>query len=276
MTYASLLVAVDDGPASDGRLELACDLSLAFGARLTGLCAGYMAPPLYDPLAGGAMLGELLAYYRAAAETEVEQARLRFREIVETRAVAADWQGEIGHPATVFNAAARGADLVILGAGKARAPSVGPDVADVLMACGRPVLVVPPTRLRNPVGEPALIAWNDRREARVAVASALPLLRQAAGVTVYTVSSTIDDPSTVAGVADVVTWLGRHGIAAEAVVAPPGHASTGRQVLDEALSRKAGVIVAGGYGHARLRQWALGGVTRDLISDSLICLCLAH
>ncbi|MBX9616238.1 MAG: universal stress protein [Caulobacteraceae bacterium] len=275
MTYASLLVAVDDSPVSDGRLELACDLTLAFGGHLTGLCAGYMAPPLYDPMAGGAMLGELLAYYRDAAEAEVERARVRFSEIIGARAIAADWQGEIGHPATVFSAAARGADLVVLGARKAPAPSVGPDVADVLMACGRPVLIVPPTRLRNPVGEPALIAWNDRREARVAVASALPLLRQASGVTVYAVGSTIDDSST-AELADVVTWLGRHGIAAEAVVAPPGDASTGCQILDEALTRKAGVIVAGGYGHARLRQWALGGVTRDLINDSPICLCLAH
>lgn len=276
MTYASLLVAVDDGPASDGRLELACDLTLAFGAHLTGLCAGYMAPPLYDPLAGGAMLGELMTWYRDAAGAEVEQARVRFREIVDARAIAGDWQGEIGHPATIVSAAARRADLVILGARKARAPSVGPDVADVLMACGRPVLVVPPTRLRNPVGEPALIAWNDRREARVAVASALPLLRQASAVTVCAVTSTVDDPSTTAGLADVVTWLGRHGIAAEAVVAPPGDASTGRQILEEALTRKAGVIVAGGYGHARLREWALGGVTRDLISESPICLCLAH
>jgi nucleotide-binding universal stress UspA family protein len=36
------------------------------------------------------------------------------------------------------------------------------------------------------------------------------------------------------------------------------------------------LIVAGGYGHARLREWALGGVTRDLIADSPLCLCLAH
>jgi nucleotide-binding universal stress UspA family protein len=276
MTYASLLVAVDDGPTSDGRLELACDLTLAFGAHLTGLCAGYMAPPLYDPLAGGAMMGELLAWYREAAEAEVERARVRFRAVVDPRAIAADWRGEIGHPATVFSAAARGADLVMLGTGKARAPAVGPDVADVLMACGRPVLVVPPNRLRNPIAEPALVAWNDRREARVALASAIPPLRQATGVTIYAVDSTIDGSAKSGELAEVVTWLGRHGVKAEAVVAPREDSSTGRQILDAALTRKAGLIVAGGYGHPRLREWALGGVTRDLINDSPICLCLAH
>lgn len=276
MTCASLMVAVDDSPDSDARLELACDLSLALGARLTGLCAGYMAPPLYDPLAGGAMLGELMAWYREAAEAEVEQARLRFRAIVEARDIAADWQGQIGDPAMVCNTAARGADLVLLGTRKARAPATGPDVADVLMACGRPVLAVPPNRLRNPVGEPALVAWNDRREARIALSLSLPLLRLAEGVTVYAVASTIDDSSTAAGLDEVVGWLGRHGVKAGAVAAPPGDSTTGRQILDEALARKAGLIVAGGYGHARLREWALGGVTRDLLNDSPICLCLAH
>ncbi|WP_396593405.1 universal stress protein [Brevundimonas sp. R86498] len=256
MTCASLLVAVEDSPDSDARLELACDLSLALGAHLTGLCAGYMAPPLYDPLAGGAMLGELMAWYREAAGAEVEQARVRFRAIVEARAIAADWQGQIGDPAMVCSAAARGADLVMLGTRKARAPATGPDVADVLMACGRPVLVVPPNRLRNPVGEPALVAWNDRREARIALTLSLPLLRLASHVVLYAVDPRVEMPSTGAGLDEVVTWLERHCVAAEAVVVPPGDASTGRQILDEALTRKAGLIVAGGYGHARLREWA--------------------
>jgi nucleotide-binding universal stress UspA family protein len=60
------------------------------------------------------------------------------------------------------------------------------------------------------------------------------------------------------------------------VIAQPGEASTGRQTLEESLARRAGLIVAGGYGHARVREWALGGVTRDLIAESPICLCLAH
>ena len=62
MTYASLLVAVEEGTASDARVELACDLAAAFDAHLIGLCAGSIAPPLYDPMSGGAMVGGVMVF----------------------------------------------------------------------------------------------------------------------------------------------------------------------------------------------------------------------
>ena len=276
MTYASLLVAVEDGPESDSRLELACDLANAFNAYLIGLCAGSIAPPLYDPLVGGVMVGELVTLYREMAEGEVERARTRFAAIVRNRDVGSEWRGQIGFPGEMCSRAARAADLLILGGRNKRAPYHAPDVADVLMGCGRPVLVTPPTRVRSPVGEHALVAWKDCREARLALAGAVPLLQRARGVTVYAVHSNEDDGSAEAELADVVKFLGRHQIAAESVTAIRGEGSTGRQILDEALARSAGLIVAGGYGHGRMREWALGGVTRDLIHESPICLCLAH
>lgn len=277
MTYASLLVAVDDGPESESRLELACDLANAFNAHLIGLCAESVAPPLYDPLAGGAMVGELLTLYRDAAESELERAGGRFREIIRDRDVASEWRSHIGYPDETFSRAARAADLLILGGRNPRAPYHAPDVADVLMQCGRPVLVAPPTRLRGPVGEPALIAWRDCREARLALAGAIPLLRRSRGVTLYAVRPDDDDDDRAEQeLADVVQYLARHRIAAEPVLAGRSEISTGRQILNEALARGAGLIVAGGYGHARLREWALGGVTRDLIEHSPVCLCLAH
>lgn len=276
MTYASLLVAVEDGPESDSRLELACDLANAFGAHLTGLCTGSTAPPLYDPLGGGAMVGELLTLYRDMAQADVERARIRFAEIVRARDVESGWRGQIGYPGEACSRAARGADLVVLGSRNSKAPYHAPDVADVLMGCGRPVLAVPPGRVRNPVGEHALVAWKDCREARLALAAALPLLRRAQGVTLYAICSSDDAPHVEEELADVVQFLARHGVSSEPVIARPGERPVGRQVLDEGLARNAGLIVSGGYGHARLREWALGGVTRDLIHDSPICLCLAH
>ena len=276
MTYASLLVAVDDGPESDSRLELACDLANAFGAHLTGLCVGSIAPPLYDPMSGGAMVGELFTLYRDMAEAEVARARTRFEDIVRSRDVAADWRGQVGFPGEACSRAARGADLVILGGRNRRAPYHAPDVADVLMSCGRPVLVTPPTRIRNPVGEPALVAWKDCREARIALAAAIPLLQRARGVTLYSICAEDETGAAATEMADVVQYLARHEIAAEAVTALKVETTAGRQILDEALARNAGLIVAGGYGHARMREWALGGVTRDLLDDSSICLCLAH
>ena len=276
MTYASLLVAVDEGPESDSRLELACDLANAFNARLIGLGTGSIAPPLYDPLAAGAMVGELFTLYRDIAETEVERARTRFSEIIRSRDVESEWRGDVGFPGQSCVRAARAADLIILGGRNARAPYHAPDVADVLMGCGRPVLVTPPTRARNPVGEHALIAWKDCREARLAVTGALPLLRRVRGVTLYAVRADEEDQTAAHELADVVQFLARHEVAAEPVLALRGETSTGRQILNEALVRGAGLIVAGAYGQPRLREWVLGGVTRDLLNESAVSLCLAH
>ena len=276
MTYASLLVAVDDGPESDSRLELACDLANAFNAHLTGLCTGSIAPPLYDPLGGGAMVGELLALYRDMAEAEVKRAAERFADITRARDVETDWRGQIGFPGEVCSREARAADLVIIGSRNPRAPYHAPEVSDILMQCGRPVLVTPPARERNPVGEQALVAWKDSRESRLALTAAIPLLQRAKGVTLYAVRSREDSGTIDGELADVVKFLARHRIAAEPVSTEQGEATVGRQILEEALARSAGLIVSGGYGHARLREWALGGVTRTLLAESTLCLLLAH
>lgn len=276
MTYASMLVAVEEGVESDSRLELACDLAIAFDALLIGLSVGAVNAPLYDPMAGGAMLGELLALYRDLAEADVERARLGFAERTGARALETEWRGGVGYPAEHCTRAARAADLVILGGRNRYAPGRAPEVSDVLMGCGRPVLVSPPVRVRSPVGAPALVAWKDCREARHALAGSIPLLQRASSVTLYSVCTPEENETADGEVAEVVRYLARHEIHAEPVIALAGEESTGRQILDEALAREAGLIVAGAYGHSRLREWALGGVTRDLIADSTICLALAH
>lgn len=276
MTYASMLVAVEDGEESDSRLELACDLAIAFDALLIGLSVGSIAPPLYDPLADGTLVGELLTHYRDMAESDVERARLRFAEVAADRAVETEWRGGLGYPAEFLSRSARAADLVILGGRNRYAPDHAPDVADVLMGCGRPVLVTPPTRVRSPIGNPALVAWKDGREARHALVGAIPLLQRASSVTLFSVRTPEENENADGEIAEVVRHLARHEIHAEPVIALAGREPTGRRILDEAMAREAGLIVAGAYGHARLREWALGGVTRSLIADSTVCLALAH
>jgi nucleotide-binding universal stress UspA family protein len=70
--------------------------------------------------------------------------------------------------------------------------------------------------------------------------------------------------------------LNLHGIKAEAVVRPEGPKSTARQLITIAQEVHAGLIVMGGYGHARLREWAFGGVTREMLRTSPVCLLMSH
>ena len=277
MTYKTLLVAVDQSQASDIRLGLACDLAAGMDAHLIGVCAAAAtAPPMDDLYSGGAMLGEALTLFRDFAEAEVGAAHARFQELTYVRRHQSEWRGRIGLPADTIIHEARGADLVIVGRRTSRAPGHGVDPADVLMAIGRPVLVVPPRPIRDPVGRPAVIAWKDSAEAQRAAAAALPLLRHASAIHVLEVCEPDATEGSERRTADIVAWLGRHGIAADRHSHEPGAEGIAQDILAFAETHTAGLIVAGGYGHARLREWALGGVTQDLLGSAPMSVLLSH
>ncbi len=171
---------------------------------------------------------------------------------------------------------ARCADIVVTAA-SADTPSdltrrVNP--GDLLMTMGRPVLVVPsagaPLNLDR-----AVVAWKESRQARRAVVDALPLLRKASHVAVATIAAAEVLATARSCVADVIGWLKQHGIKAVPVVARP-NGDDAAQLQGIARDHDAGVIVAGAFGHSRLRDWALGGVTRHLLLRGQGCALLSH
>lgn len=269
----SLLVYVEDNTSSDARLEMACDLADRFDARVIGVSASEPQPPMYDPLGGPA---EVLVAPREAAEDDVRRARARFDAIVAARGVRSEWRGQVGAPATFVVREARCADLVILGPKTASAPYRTPDPADIVMAIGRPVLVTPERYEGSCLDGLALVAWKDTREAQRAVATALPLLREAVGVQVLEISSSDAAAAAASRVEDVAHYLARHDIKAEARVIVDEERMRSDVIRREAADTQANLIVIGGYGHSRLREWALGGVTRELFSDCAICLLVSH
>jgi nucleotide-binding universal stress UspA family protein len=121
-----------------------------------------------------------------------------------------------------------------------------------------------------------VIAWKDSRESQRAATAALPLLRHASTVHVLEICGADDAELARARTADVVAWLGRHGVVAENHVQSPGETTVAQDIIGFANSRGAGLIVSGGYGHARLREWALGGVTQELLASAPVCVLLSH
>lgn len=277
MSYKSLLVAVDPTPDSDARVALATELAHEMDAYLIGACGiAQTPPPMGDPLTGGAMLGEAFTLYRDLAEAALRGALEQFHDRVGAYSDRTEWRGRLGSPADVVAQAARAADLVILGRRSSQAPSHAADPADVLMAIGRPVLIVPPGTRRIPTDGPAVVAWNDSRECQRATVAALPLLRRASRVHVLQVRQTQDAVAETEGPADVAAWLGRHGIPAEGHVAPRAAGSVTQDILAFAQAKGASLIVAGGYGHPRVREWVLGGVTEDLLAMAPMPVLLCH
>jgi nucleotide-binding universal stress UspA family protein len=120
-----------------------------------------------------------------------------------------------------------------------------------------------------------LVAWKDAREPRRAAMDALPLLRKATHVAVASIAAADALEAAAAHVADVVAWLALHGVTSVPVISRP-FGDDAAQLQSIAREQEAGVIVAGAYGHSRLREWALGDVTRHLLLHGQGCALLSH
>jgi len=248
MSISDILVYADPSPASGERLDLAFRLARRFGAYLIGVVPE-----------NAAAVGD------------------RFAKMLRQEALQGDWQMAIGLAASWVTRRAQAADLVVLGQ---RIPdhSTGLDAPeDVILACSRPVLVVPYAGRRlDRIGENVLVAWNGSREAGRAVQDALPLLTMSAAVTVLLVDPEEDADIELAD--DLVLHLGRHGLRAKTQVIRHelSTLSVSDTLLAQAAELDADLLVMGAYGHSRLREMILGGVTRDILRNTNVPVLIAH
>jgi nucleotide-binding universal stress UspA family protein len=277
MGYASVMVYVEDVDNADSRVVLACDLAELFDARLIGVSASAPTPPVMQPYPGGAMLGLVWAKEQQIAEQEVRRAEGRFRSIGGVRFAELTWRGGLNDPAQFVARQARTADLIVLGPESSwPCPGNVANPGDVLMAAGRPVLVTPPSSaLKSMLGH-VLIAWKDCRESRRALTDALPLLARAAKITVIGIAEEGNEKANRDSVADVSDFIRMHGKDATALAMSSNGQSTAEQLLAYAKANEVGLIVLGGYGHARTREWIFGGVTRSLLRTSQVCCFFSH
>ncbi|NEU14519.1 universal stress protein [Methylobacterium sp. BTF04] len=272
MTFASIMVSVDLAGDATGRIKVAAHLADALGARTIGIAA--QAPDHVTAHVGpmGA-LAFLPTLSRRAVSDGLARAEELFLAAVGTRS-RVSWRSAL-EPGLAFLASqARAADLVVVGRGCPDGASEYPlplDAASVVLATGRPVLVVPPG-IDYLEGRRVMVAWKDTREARRAVLDALPILRLASRVDVVGVTH----EGRVSGVADVVAYLSMQGILATSAEHPSEGGGDAEALLDLASEGATDLIVMGAYGHGRLREAVLGGVTRDVLRRCPVCSFLSH
>jgi nucleotide-binding universal stress UspA family protein len=149
--------------------------------------------------------------------------------------------------------------------------------AGLLFESGRPVLVIPPHHPCQWPAAHAVVAWQTTREATRALHDAMPLLARATSVDVLMV-----DPEPRTGGhgelpgADIGTHLARHGLKVNVVERKRGGNSVATTLLRHAADTNAGLLVAGGFGHSRLRQWMLGGTTDGLLEAMHLPVLFSH
>ena len=194
-------------------------------------------------------------------------AEKRFMAAVKGNLGGATFLSGMDRPSVLMARHARGADLIV-------ARRVPPDAsgtnlchpADLFMETGAPVLIAPqgaPTL----DGRQVVVAWKDCREARRALADALPFLIRAERVRLVQVCPPTDHATARAYLREVVERLARHGVKAEIKVMSATGASVTTDIEDTADEIGADLIVAGAYSHHRMREWVLGGTTQDFVED---------
>ena len=276
MTYKTVMVSLALDRSNDARLEIVGQLVKRFDARAIGIAAGEFSPPLY--FTTGEQAQKVIDQGQAAIRIRVAEVEAQFRAAMQSRAAAVEWRCAEEFPTRFVIQQARAADIVVVGGERGGAladPFTDSNPNDLVMQLGRPALVVPDScswlDLRS-----VLIAWKNTPEARRAIVDAMPMLRQAKDVAIVEI---IEEESNrmaaLSGIRDVVVWLARHGIvASEQVPAEKGNAA--EQIERIASEVGAGLVVAGAYGHSRLREWVFGGVTRRLLNPSDRCSLLSR
>ncbi len=275
MTYATLMVHLQVGQPNGPVLAAAAGLAERFGAGVIGVAA---CQPMQLVYSDGYIAGDAFEQDRAEKDREVAAAEAAFQAAFRDRSGLLEWRSTVTlAPSCAWVAdQARCADLIVTGVAVADLfdPSRRVDTGELLMQAGRPVLVVP-AGADAPALDHAMVAWKDTRETRRAVLNALPLLQRATRVSIVEAAAKEDMADARQHVADVAAWLGRHGIAADSE-AVHRSGDDAKQLDGLAQERGADLVVAGAYGHSRVREWALGGVTRSLLLHTHRCSLLSH
>ena len=275
MVFKDLLVHVDSSKHSEARVKFATSLAERFSAHLSGLYAAQ--PTGMSPLIADQFPPDMIEDMEARGAQLRESAQALFERWTVKIKPNAQWLEGIGDDrAKIVAAAARDADLTILG--QVDPDEVGRGVAfdlpeQVAIGSGRPALVVPYAWEPKNFAERALVAWNASPQAARAVNDALPFLVGAKRVVVLAIShkNSYEIPST-----GIVQHLKRHGVPAESHPIVAADVETSDMILSRAADESASLIVMGVYGHSRLRELVLGGVSRQMFQRMTVPILVSH
>jgi nucleotide-binding universal stress UspA family protein len=268
MTLAAIMVSVDFDQASKARVSLAAGLAVRFKSLLIGV-AGW---PLLKRNRENASETELSVEW---VSKELESLGEKFRKIAGDITDRVEWRSSMDFPREVIATEARAADLVIIGQGFLPGDIYHTyDPGTIILAAGRPVLVVPQHTDRFEASR-VLIAWKDTREARRAVRDALPFLKEAKEVSIA-VAKTAGSESADTQIADVAQYLKRHHVSVGQQISTVANEDEEAVLLDLAKQHHVDLIVAGAYGRTRLSEWIFGGVTRHLLLNSPVPCLLSN
>jgi nucleotide-binding universal stress UspA family protein len=276
----TILVPATGSSADNAVFASALAVARPFAAHLDFLHvridAASMAVTMSSEGGGATMVGGLVERLDEEADLRERRARELFDRFCagEKLAIAdappgpaapsAQWTQQVGSEPFWITEHGRAADLMVIGRtedGEGVAPET---VETALLDSGRPLLI-PPAVAMSALPETIVIAWKATREAAHAVTAALPLLSLAKEIRILTVAEE-GDPSSEES-RQLMTNLRWRGLNVSAGRLQPDEHSPADTLIHAAAERQA-LLVMGGYGHSRLRQWIFGGFTRHVLQTA--------
>ena len=273
MTLKNIGVFVDATPEGEQRIDYAATLAHQCGAHLAGIHVVSAVRPEYRSdyyVIGEKAIRALLVGRKAADEAATSNVRRRFEAISAKRDLSAEFRViRRGGPDEDLTLSSLHSDLVVIGQRELQELKGYASPEKLLLASGAPILIIPSGWKSESIGNKILVGWNASREARRAVADALPFLVAASSVTLLVVDSEQrarrhgEDPG-----ADIALYLARHGAHVEVEQVLSQGAPVADIILSCAAEHGVDLIVIGAYSHARPVEMMFGGVTRTLLKEA--------
>ena len=263
----------DKDPAGD----FAISIAQAFEAHVLGVGLAY------EPLIPGNVMGgippEFLETQRAAAETDARKTMARFEDAAKRAGISYETRlisSSVAGAADVIGRLTRRFDLAVVGQPK-RNEAVPDEVLDegVLFDSGRPVIFVPFIQKDGLKLDHVMVCWDGSRAATRAIGDAMPILEKAKQVDVVIVAAKEAKTNELSG-ADLGQHLARHGIKVDVKRITSPDIDTASTILSYAADASTDLIVMGGYGHSRLREFILGGVTHAIFESMTVPVLMSH
>lgn len=270
----SILLHIDDDDCFEARLQVAMDIARATDGHITCLQA-----VSFEVFAPGDFYGSAMAAAMPRIREAAEQLREKVEADLSNEDVSWEWRFLYGMAEHKLLEQSALHDIIIIGphdVGEHGSKRPSMMAGELALDAPIPVLVVPGKANRLDVRAPALVAWNGSSEASVALRNATPLLQLAGKVFIASVGEDKDTDRYVFPASEAAKYLARYGVDAELVDIPSQPGKISDILFQAAEMRDCGLMVMGAYGHSRLAEMLLGGVTRRTLSDPKLPVLLAH
>ncbi len=274
---SDIVVNLSVGEAADAATDYAVSLAAAFEAHVAGIAFVYEPTAAEFGYEGLAI--SLIKAERAKATAAAKAAIARFEDTARRNGVAAASRlldANFANAGDQFAVIARRFDLsVVCQAEPRKVVPEGMIIEAALFDSGRPILAVPYIQTSGLALGRVMVCWDGSRNAARATADALPFLVRAKTVEVVIVTTERTKSGEIAG-ADIGQHLARHGLDVSVQRIVSTDTDVPNTLLSHAADWGADLIVMGGYGHSRLREFVLGGATRGILAAMTVPVLMSH